>query len=164
MTPEQAMFRKLDTAGIVRESIMRRAQQESAVLTAATNLRRIELNGAAIGSDEWLDAIGTLRDVADRLIEDVDGIAATVKTAQAIVLCDLAPQHPAAAMSAEEMCLAQTSMEHLEQTDDFPCSRCTRLAQGDLPCGHRIEDACEACVPWDAAVEAEADRFERGGA
>jgi hypothetical protein len=83
-TPEQAMSVALDLLGLGAQRIGNREQVKRDAVAALLNWRRIELGGASLDEPAWFEAIESLRDFADRLIEG-DAYTVTLATSQAIV-------------------------------------------------------------------------------
>lgn len=68
-----------------------------------------------------------LREALTKAIDRADppgGMRAGTPSISVAVLRTLLAAHPARNVAAEALCLADTSWEHHDRTDDFPCSSC----------------------------------------
>jgi hypothetical protein len=147
-----------------------RPSAERDAITALVHWRRLELGGADIGDADWHDAMGRIRDAADRLI-DIDAYRVAEAASEQIV---------------REAGMERVSAETIAAVNKVLSQRVNDIGPVyDLPCGHTVFDACEACTPdpdaevfdipgrtdreadfldrWRADVAARADEFERGG-
>jgi hypothetical protein len=110
-----------------------RPSAERDVLAAVLHLRRLELGGVNISDDRWSGALLALRDAADRLIE-VDAYQVAEAASEQIVREAGMERVSAATLASVNAVLSQRVVDSGDPVYD-------------LPCGHTVFDACEACTP-----------------
>lgn len=107
--------------------------------------RRTELRGADVGSPEWQRDTERLRDAADRVLASLRKLQGALEplAAPALLANRRAERAERQSRSSSQAGVASFTGRH------FPPRA---VMEGERPCGHRDEDACEACV--SAAVVA----------
>jgi hypothetical protein len=115
---------------------------DGTALTELIAFRRAELRGNDVGSNEWLRYADRLRDAADRLIASTDRLAGVLHAVRDEVAAPVV--HPSSSVAGLAALRRGAALAGLTYARG---GRVTRPEVYDLPCGHRPEEACEACVP-----------------
>lgn len=123
-------------------------KNNAAALTALIAWRNAELRGADVGSPEWTEFASRLRDAADRVLASVRGLREVLDTIEPIASPALVENRATEVVDLQRRTSSVAGLASFTGRHYPP----RPVVEGERPCGHRLEDACEACVPGDGGA------------